>query len=153
MMEYFYGVQSEQYASVEIPKELLTGKNFSSLSVSSKILYAVLLNKMGEAKKYNWFDDENRVYIIYPLSKIEKDINFSRHTIIDCMNELEEFGLSSDKYINIGAITGNFDSNSKYYPMLENKLGFNSSILEYIGEFNIIINPTMYKIYKRKYSK
>ena len=93
MMDYFYGTQSEQYASVEIPKELLTGKNFSSLSVSSKILYAVLLNKMGEAKKYNWFDDENRVYIIYPLSKIEEDINYSRHTIIDCMNELEEFGL------------------------------------------------------------
>ena len=65
MMDYFYGVQSEQFASVEIPKELITGKNFSSLSVSSKILYAVLLDKMGEAKNHNWFDDENRVYIIY----------------------------------------------------------------------------------------
>ena len=54
-------------------------------------------------------------------------------------------------YINIGAITGNFDPTSKYYSMLENKIGFNSSILEYIGEFNMIINPTMYRIYKRKY--
>ena len=25
--------------------------------------------------------------------RLEKDINYSRHTIIDCMNELEEFGL------------------------------------------------------------
>ena len=54
-------------------------------------------------------------------------------------------------YINIGAITGNFDSTSKYYSLLENKIGFNSSILEYIGEFNFVINPTLYKIYKRKY--
>ena len=63
---YFYGAQAEQYASVEIPKELLTGKDYSSLSASAKMLYAVLLDRMSEAK---------------------------RHTIIDCMNELEEFGL------------------------------------------------------------
>ena len=24
---------------------------------------------------------------------------------------------------------------------------------EYIGEFNMVLNPTMYKIYKRKYNK
>ena len=63
---------------------------------------------------------------------------------------MKYYGKLGFKYINIGAVTGNFDSNSKYYPMLENKLGFNSSILEYIGEFNMIINPTMYKIYKKK---
>lgn len=66
---------------------------------------------------------------------------------------MKYYGKLDYKYINIGAITGNFDSGSKYYPMLESKLGFNSSILEYIGEFNIIINPTMYKIYKKKYNK
>ncbi len=66
---------------------------------------------------------------------------------------MKYYGKLGFKYINIGAVTGNFDSSSKYYPMLENKLGFNSSILEYIGEFNMIINPTMYKIYKKKYNK
>ena len=66
---------------------------------------------------------------------------------------MKYYGKLNYKYINIGPVTGNFDSNSKYYPMLENKLGFNSSILEYIGEFNIVINPTMYKIYKRKFHK
>ncbi len=35
---YFYGAQAEQYASVEIPKELLTGKDYSSLSASAKML-------------------------------------------------------------------------------------------------------------------
>jgi peptidoglycan pentaglycine glycine transferase (the second and third glycine) len=66
---------------------------------------------------------------------------------------MKYYGKLGFKYINIGAVTGNFDSNSKYYPMLENKLGFNSSILEYIGEFNMVINPTMYTIYKKKYNK
>ena len=66
---------------------------------------------------------------------------------------MKYFGKMNYKYINLGPITGNFDSGSKYYPMLENKLGFNSSILEYIGQFNIILNQTMYKIYKKKYKK
>ena len=66
---------------------------------------------------------------------------------------MKYYGKLDYKYINIGPVTGNFDSNSKYYPMLESKLGFNSSILEYVGEFNIILNPTMYMIYKKKYNK
>ncbi len=64
---------------------------------------------------------------------------------------MKYFGKLNYKYINLGSITGNFNANSKYYPLLLNKLGFNSSILEYIGEFNLIINSTMYKIYKKKY--
>lgn len=93
MMDYFYNTQADQFASVQIPKEILTGKDFSSLSASAKMLYAVLLDKMREAKRHNWYDEENRAYVIYPLSRLEEDISFSRHTIIDCMNELEEFGL------------------------------------------------------------
>ena len=93
MLEYFYNTQSEQFASVEIPREILTGETFSSLSPSAKMLYAVLLDKMNSAAANNWFDEENRVYIIYPIRKIEEDINYSKHTIIDCMNELEDFGL------------------------------------------------------------
>ena len=66
---------------------------------------------------------------------------------------MKYYGKMDYKYVNIGAVTGNFDSSSKYYPILESKLGFNSSILEYVGEFNMILNPTMYHIYKKKYNK
>jgi len=48
---------------------------------------------MGDAAKNSWLDEENRVYIVYPLSSIEADINFSRHTVIDSMKELENIGL------------------------------------------------------------
>ena len=93
MMEYFYGAESSQFASVEIPKELLTGKIFSSLSPGAKLLYAVLLDRMREASRHSWFDEQNRVYILYPLSKLEEDIGFSRHKVIDCMKELEDIEL------------------------------------------------------------
>ena len=64
MLEYFYGVQSGQYDSVEIPKELLLGKDFADMSPASKVLYAVLLDRMSDARKNNWFDEENRAYIV-----------------------------------------------------------------------------------------
>lgn len=57
------------------------------------------------------------------------------------------------KYINLGAVTGNFNPKAKFYSSLKNKMGFNSSVIEYIGEFNLIINPLMYKVYKYKEKK
>ena len=57
------------------------------------------------------------------------------------------------KYINLGAVSGNFNKKSKFYSMLVPKKGFNSSVIEYIGEFDLIINPIMYKVYKNKSKK
>lgn len=57
------------------------------------------------------------------------------------------------KYINLGSVVGNFNKNTKFYPLLKSKEGFNSSVIEYIGEFNLIINPLMYKVYKNKMKK
>lgn len=57
------------------------------------------------------------------------------------------------KYINLGSVAGNFSKRTKFYPLLESKKGFNSSVIEYIGEFNLIINPLMYKVYKNKMKK
>lgn len=83
------------------------------------------------------------------------DENYERYNSIAILTYeiMKYYGNKNFKYINLGSITGNFNANSKYYSSLVDKLGFNSSILEYIGEFNIILNPTMYKIYKKKYSK
>lgn len=94
-------------------------------------------------------EEENGVNILINY----EDSEYSRYSVNTLMTyELMKFyGKLNYKYINLGSVTGNFNANSKYYPSLLNKLGFNSSILEYIGEFNMILNPTMYKIYKNKY--
>ena len=84
-----------------------------------------------------------------------EDKAYSRNNISTIMTFelMKYFGKLNYKYINLGSITGNFNSTSKYYALLSSKLGFNSSILEYIGEFNMVINPLMYFIYKKKYKK
>lgn len=57
------------------------------------------------------------------------------------------------KYLNLGPATGNFDKKSPHYKKLNNKQGFNTAVIEYIGEFDLIINPLMYKVYLHKEKK
>ena len=82
-----------------------------------------------------------------------EDPQYARNNVSTVMTYelMKYFGKMNYKYINLGSITGNFSSSSKFYPILTSKLGFNSSILEYIGEFDIVINPLMYYFYKKKY--
>lgn len=90
---YFYGLQAEQFSFIKIPKELVVGDAFASLSVQAKILYGILLDRMEMSGKNKWMDEENRVYIIYSLDEIQSDMNVSKHKAVDCLAELEDVGL------------------------------------------------------------
>ena len=52
------------------------------------------------------------------------------------------------KYINLNAVSGEFSKATKYSGLNEMKLGFNSLITEYVGEFELIISPLPYNLYK-----
>lgn len=52
------------------------------------------------------------------------------------------------KYFNMNMITGNFSKKNKYLKLNEAKLGYNSAVTEYIGEFDIILNNFKYNMYK-----
>ena len=92
-MNYFYGSQADQFNFIRIPKELVVGEAFASLSVQAKILYGMLLDRMGMSYKNKWMDEENRVYIVYSLDEIQSDMNVSKHKAVDCLAELENVGL------------------------------------------------------------
>jgi len=55
-MNYFYKSQAEQYTFIRIPKALVTGENFSALSITAKILYGLLLDRMAMSVKNKWID-------------------------------------------------------------------------------------------------
>lgn len=52
------------------------------------------------------------------------------------------------KYINLNAVSGEFEKITKFSGLNEMKLGFNSLITEYIGEFELVINSLPYNLYK-----
>ena len=91
--DYFYRSEAGQFSFIKIPKLLVTGEDFSSLSISAKILYGLLLDRMAIASKNQWIDDEGRVYNQYQLSEIQEDMNISKRKAGECLNELQDMGL------------------------------------------------------------
>lgn len=49
--DYYYGDESEQFAFYRIPRQLITGEAFKKLSTDAKLLYGLLLDRMGLSAK------------------------------------------------------------------------------------------------------
>lgn len=94
---YYYGNQADQFSFIRIPRVLLVDPMFAPLTIQSKLLYGILLDRMGLSMRNGWLDEENRVYIIYQISEIQEDLGFSKKKAIDYLTELESFGLVEKK--------------------------------------------------------
>ena len=45
--DYFYGDEAEQFTFYRIPKALITSQQFKKVSDSAKLLYGLMLDRMG----------------------------------------------------------------------------------------------------------
>ena len=66
-LEYFYGNVGEQYSFYRIPKTLFTDQRYRSSSMEAKVLYGLMLDRMGLSIRNGWLDDDGRVYIYFTL--------------------------------------------------------------------------------------
>ena len=76
---------------------MLTDRSFAALSMQAKVLYGVLLDRMALSRKNSWFDEQNRVFIIYQIGEIQEDLGFSKKKAMELLSELENFGLLEKK--------------------------------------------------------
>ena len=60
----------------------------SGLSPAAKELYALLLHRSNLSKHNNWVDELGRVFVIYPLDQLSRDLGKSKTTIKAALNEL-----------------------------------------------------------------
>ena len=44
--EYFYGHEADQFSFYRIPRLLVTGQQFKTLSTDAKLLYGLMLDRM-----------------------------------------------------------------------------------------------------------
>ena len=105
MFNYYRKLEAGQYSFIRIPKALMTEESFDSLSLQSKLLYGMLIDRMGSSCKNDWIDEENRIYVVYPIHEIQKDMKVSKHKAIDCLSELENIGLVEKRLIGNGRPT------------------------------------------------
>ena len=96
--DYYYGAESEQFSFVRVPRVLFTDKeHFGDLSNDAKLLYGLLLDRMSLSRRNNWFDEQNRVYIVFTIDEIEDMLDVT--TAAMPMNE-GEF-LDVERYLDV----------------------------------------------------
>ena len=61
----------------------------TDLSHTAKLLYTLLLDRATLSQKNNWMDAQGRIYVVYPLSKLSKDLRYSISSITRAFAELE----------------------------------------------------------------
>ncbi len=61
----------------------------TDLSHTAKLLYTLLLDRATLSKKNNWNDAQGRIYVVYPLSHLSKDLRCSLSSITRAFAELE----------------------------------------------------------------
>ncbi len=88
--EYFYGSEAEQFSFFRIPKVLFADERFKGMSTDAKVLYGLMLDRMGLSAKNRWLDDENRVYIIYTMEDIIADLGCARQKAAKLLDELDK---------------------------------------------------------------
>lgn len=89
---------------------------------------------------------DNATYLI--IEGFNKKYSFINPNYLLKWNIITDAKKNNHKYVNLNAVVGEFEQKNPYQGLNEMKLGYNSIITEYIGEFDIILNNFSYGIYK-----
>lgn len=89
-LEYFYGDEAEQFTYFRIPRLLITSPRFKGLSTEAKLLYGMMLDRMGLSMKNGWHEEDGRVFIYYSIDEICKDLNCASEKAVKLLAELDE---------------------------------------------------------------
>lgn len=87
--DYFYGGQSESFSFYRIPRQLVTGAEFRHLSTDAKLLYGMMLDRMGLSARNGWYDELDRVYIYYTVDEIMEDLCCGHNKAVRLLAELD----------------------------------------------------------------
>lgn len=87
--DFYYGNEAEQYSFYRIPRVLFTDNYFKCLSTDSKLLYGLLLDRMGLSIKNGWMDERGRVFIYYSREEIQADLDCGRDKAGSLLAELD----------------------------------------------------------------
>lgn len=101
--EYYYTNEAEQFTFYRIPKVLFTDSRFQNLSVEAKVLYGLMLDRVGLSLRSGWVDDQQRVYIYFTVADVEEQLQCGHNKAIRLLKELDtDIGLIRRKRQGLG---------------------------------------------------
>lgn len=92
-LDYYYGTEAEQYSFYRIPKTLLTDPRYQSVSIEAKVLYGLLLDRMGLSVKNGWMDSDRRVYIYFTQEDAMTLMSCGKDKATKLFRELDQGGV------------------------------------------------------------
>ena len=72
------------------------------LNSDSKILYAFLLDRLSLSQKNHWFDELNRVYLIFTREEVQDKLCLSEKTVTKAFRQLTDTNLIAEKRQGLG---------------------------------------------------
>ena len=87
--DYYYGNEADQYTFYRLPKALFTNSRYKGLSDGAKILYGLMLDRMGLSMKNGWLDKQNRVFIYFTLEDVQEYMNCKHEKAVKLLAELD----------------------------------------------------------------
>lgn len=103
--DYFHGMEAEQYSFYRIPKMLFTAECFRNLSCEAKVLYGLMLDRMGLSIRNRWIDEEDKVYIVFTVEEIAGLMDCGMQKAVKLVRELDAdkgIGLIEKKRLGLG---------------------------------------------------
>lgn len=94
--------EDNAYLFYKMPKALFEDPAYKKLSDGGKLLYCVLLNRMGLSQKNEWRDENGKVYIYYTNRKLRELFGWGHDKVTGRYKELERAGLIRRRKDKIG---------------------------------------------------
>ncbi len=102
-IDYYKNNEILENSYYQIPQELFINKLYKEkLKSDSKILYAFLLDRLSLSQKNHWFDELNRVYLIFTREEVQDKLCLSEKTVTKAFKQLTDTNLIAEKRQGLG---------------------------------------------------
>jgi hypothetical protein len=91
--KYFSIQESEQFTFYRVPKALFTNSKYKVVSSEAKLLYGLLLDRMGLSAKNGWCDNNGLVFIYFTIDEAKECLNCGHEKAGKLFYELEKIDL------------------------------------------------------------
>ena len=93
MNDYFTADDAEEYSFYRIPKPLILNPDYRSVPVEAKMLYGLMLDRMGLSVRNGWLDEQGRVFIYYTVNSVREDLCCGKEKACKLLTDLERADL------------------------------------------------------------
>ena len=92
-LDYFYGNEADQFSFYRIPKTLFTDWHYQNISIESKVLYGLLLDRISLSVRSGWMDNEGRIFIYFTQEEAMAAMGCGKDKATKLFRELDQSGI------------------------------------------------------------